>query len=178
MAKKHENAATVQPIADDTVGAGDEYRTNVSALTPHNVRALVQQGITHKMGSEVASKVKNWRDDNPDASESEIADFTAKARADMWDRIVNGVLGVRLGGGPRKRGLEAITEDVAQEFTIAALTAKNPAALPKKGKGYAERLAAIVATAMANPRFAERVHAAAKQRFEAVSDLGDIDLQA
>lgn len=171
MAKaKHET-----PVADESVGSG-EYHTTVSALSAHNIRALVQQGITHKMGSEVGSKVTGFRKEHPNATEDEIASFAQNARDEMWHRITNETLGLRVGGGPRKRGLEAITEDVAEEFTVATLTAKNPKALPKKGKGYAERLAAIVATAMQNPNFAARVHAAAKQRFEAMADLPDVDV--
>ncbi len=99
--------------------------TSVADIPSTNLALLALQGYRHKLGNEVAAKVAAWKktDDGKAASDDEVATFARNARAEMLDKIVNGVLGVRAAGAPRVSGIDALKRAIAIEFLKARLKA-------------------------------------------------------
>lgn len=175
MAKKQHNAEHDTVVPADLVYG--EVRRDMAALPNGTLHALAQRGFTHILGNEIASAISSFKEKNPGASDDDVAAKRAELTTAKLAAMDNGTLGVRVGGA-RVRGIDAVIADVAEEFVIRNVTRKGKAAaLPKKGKGYAAAMAALVANAMANSAFAESVKAEADRRFNA-PDVPDVELVA
>lgn len=131
------DAATNEPTMPTlftwgTKGSPDYCETEITVVPAINLANLALQGYRHKLGNEVAAKVAAYKktDEGKAASEADIASYARDARAEMLDKIVNGVLGVRASSGaPRVSGVEAIRNAVTLK-SLRALLKKNNLALP------------------------------------------------
>ena len=87
-----------------------------------NMFALVQQGLNHKRGNEVSAARVAWlkSDEGKSATESDVTQWVAAKQAEMLDKILHGVLGVRVSAGPRVSGLDALKRTIAVERIKAA----------------------------------------------------------
>ncbi len=87
-----------------------------------NMFALVQQGLNHKRGNEVSAARVAWlkSEEGQTASETDVTAWVAAKQAEMLDKILHGVLGVRVSSGPRVSGLDALKRTIAVERIKAA----------------------------------------------------------
>ena len=87
-----------------------------------NMFALVQQGLNHKRGNEVSAARVAWlkSEEGQTASEADVTAWVAAKQAEMLDKILHGVLGVRVSSGPRVSGIDALKRTIAVERIKAA----------------------------------------------------------
>lgn len=173
MAKKHNDSpegTVAVHIPAGLVLTYGEWSIDATQASPATLAYCLANGFHQSMVDAAAF----GKADKEGKTDDEIDAMARDKRQARFDNIVAGTVGTRV-GGPRKRGLEAIIEDVAEEFALSTLAAHGKPT-PKKGKGYADAVAKIVAVAMQNPRFADRVRTAAQQRFDAAADLPDVDV--
>ncbi len=112
-------------------GTPDYCETSVTDVPSANLANLALQGYRHKLGNEVAAKVAAHKktDEGKAKSDDEIAQYAREARAEMLDKIVNGVLGVRATGAPRVTGVDAIRNAVTLK-SLRVLLKKHNLAIP------------------------------------------------
>jgi hypothetical protein len=111
-----------------TWGTGaDAISTPVADIPAFNLAMLALQGFRHKLGNEVAAKLAAFvkTEDGKGASDADKAAKVAEWRAEMLDKIINGVLGVRASSGPRVSGLDAIKRAVATKLLKVRLVKYN-----------------------------------------------------
>lgn len=126
--------ASAEPIGVfswGTKGTADYLETSVTEIPSRNLSLLALQGYRHKLGNEVAARITAWKksDEGKDADEATVNEKAREFRAEMLDKIVNGVLGVRAAAGPRVTGDEAIRRAVTLE-TLKVFLKKNNLKLP------------------------------------------------
>ena len=87
-----------------------------------NMFALVQQGLNHKRGNEVSAARVAWlkSEEGQNANEADVTAWVAAKQAEMLDKILHGVLGVRVSAGPRVSGIDALKRTIAVERIKAA----------------------------------------------------------
>ncbi len=126
--------ASAEPIGVFTwgqKGTAEYIETPVTDISSRNLSLLALQGYRHKLGNEVAARVAAWKksDEGKDADEATVTAKYAEFRAEMLDKILNGVLGVRATSGVRVTGDEAIKRAVTLEH-LKVFLKKNNLKLP------------------------------------------------
>ncbi len=127
-----ETAPVLNTFTWGTKGSPDYCETDITVVPTANLANLALQGYRHKLGNEVAAKVAAHKktDEGKVKTDDEIAQYAREARAEMLDKIVNGVLGVRASSGaPRVTGTEAIRRTVTVE-SLRKLLKKSNLAMP------------------------------------------------
>lgn len=106
-----------------------------STLPPASLSAMLRRGVSHYLGSEVASKVKAYfdsEDENGNKSEMTEASRAAKVaevRADFLAKLEAGTVGVSV-RGPAVDPVEKIARQLAKAEIVVILK-KNGLAWPK-----------------------------------------------
>lgn len=151
-----------------TKGQPGYLETPVTDIPVPNLASLALQGYRHKLGNEVAAKGVAWRktDAGKAASDSEYADYLVQARAEMLDKIVNGVLGVRASiGAPRATGVDAIRRRITVE-ALRVFLKKHNLAMPT-----GEATIKVAGTDMSRETLIERMYARDKKAIDDAVDL-------
>lgn len=153
---------------------GDEV--DVASLPQASVIALLQRGINHVLGNEVASKVSTAKkatneDGTPKHTEAELSElhdttFAAKVKA-----IMDGALGVRGPGVAKVTPLERLVRDIAEgvlKRQVAAKGLKWP-----HGKGSGDAVKTMVDQYLAVDKYRTAAEGLAKAQLESMATLAN-----
>lgn len=166
---KHTGEMAVVEIPAGLVLSYGEWSINAADASAATLAYCLQNGFHQSMVDAAAF----GKADKEGKSDDEIADMTREARQSRFDSIVAGTVGHRV-GGPRVRGVDKITRDVALERLVAIAAAKGKA-LPK-GKGSAEKIGKLVDMYLSDEGRAADCRAEAERRHASADDAGDFDL--
>lgn len=191
MAKKPKEVETQEvetPVVDMSTlswGDGDEtVSAKIADIPATSLFALSQRGWTHVFGNECASsltaeKKRRAEKGEPALTESEENAFLADKRAAKLAAIMNGTMGVRVGGA-RLSPLDRHMRDIARARLVTDATSKGIKLPSGKNtimvRGKAMTLADLVAARIDRER--DDIKAEAERRIAADSkpaDIGSVD---
>ena len=125
-------------MSDITIAYGENYSVPLASIPLGNVAVLVARSISHKMGNEVSSSLKAFRDRTPEATEADIQAKHRELLDATWTRITTGDLGtVTRASAPKAPAmspLEAETRALVQATILALATEKKVKFVPAKRK--------------------------------------------
>jgi hypothetical protein len=160
---------------------GDEV--DIATLPQTSIVALLQRGINHVLGNEVASKVSTAKKatrggdgpdkDEPKYTEAELAELQDKTFAEKVSAITNGTLGVRGPGVAKVTPLERLVRDIATGVLRRQATAKG--LKWPHGKGSGDAVAAMVDAYLAVAKYRTAAESLAKQQLDAMATLAEGD---
>jgi hypothetical protein len=125
---------TIEPLGTHPWG---EYNLDMDAL-PQKVKvSFILRTFAHKMSNEVSAAVLKIREKDgktADEYDAEYADVTKAKQDEMFDKIMKGEVGLRV-GGPRGDTIENIALELAAKQAEATLSPKGywPKADRKRG---------------------------------------------
>ena len=162
--------------------AGNEIE--YSTLPVQSLVALLQRGINHVLGNEVASKVSTAKravkgGDGPDKDEPKYTDAELEAlENETYDAkvkaILEGELGVRVAGVAKATPFEKVCRDVAWLMIENSPGVKNKSVKLPHGKGSGEARKAMIDNLMANEKLRAIVEGKARERMAEEAALGDL----
>lgn len=104
----------------------NSHGIDFAALPESSRQALLSRGLTHYLGSEVASKVTAWKGKNEGATEEQIAAYKAEVYGEAKQALLDGTVGSNT-RGPRLDPVEAeMTRLAAVEVKAILRGAKMP----------------------------------------------------
>lgn len=100
-----------------------DYTMSPADVPAVSLFALAQRGFTHVLGNEVASALAAYKktEEGAKATEEALEAFAKEKRDAKVAQILAGTLGVRVSGGPRQTGIEAVMRAIAVERLKAKL---------------------------------------------------------
>lgn len=119
-------------MTDTTTETAREYRWGTgpdsttlspSDLPATSIFALVQRGLNHISGNEVASQVAAWKkgEEGSAATDAQIEAYAKTKRDEKLEKIMDGSLGVRAASAPRTTGIASVMHAIAVERLRAKL---------------------------------------------------------
>lgn len=155
-----------------------------TALPVQSIVALMQRGINHVLGNEVASKVSTAKKavkggegadkDEPKYTEAELE----KLESDTYDAkvaaIKAGELGVRVAGVPKATPFEKICREVAWLMIENSPGVKSGKVKLPQGKGSGDARKQMIDNLLANEKLKPIVEAKANERLAEEKALGDL----
>lgn len=191
------DANTTYAIAIDTtpIAQGD-FTLDLVTLPATSARALLQKGLSHFLGNEVASKVTAWKKDNEGASEAEIAETLKVLRTEAIEALLAGKMGARA-GAPRGTSVDTLCTRIAAEQVRAILKQQgitfpegkdkagnvrvleiNAGAVDDDGNPVMSRLtgADLVTRRLAHPTYGPAIRKEAERQMSAIAKVAKTEV--
>lgn len=166
-----------------TVKIGDnevEYTT----LPVQSIVALLQRGINHVLGNEVASKVSTAKKqtkggegadkDEPKYTEAELETLESETYDAKVKAIMEGALGVRVAGVPKATPFMKLCRDIAWRMIQNSPGVQSGKVKLPTGKGSGEARATMIDQLLANEKLRGIVEQKAREEQEANAALGNL----
>ncbi len=156
-------------IANSEVKWGDSVSAKLSDMPEASVVALAQRGFTHVFGNERASYVSGLKkavneDGSATYTEAEVSSLSDDWQTKKLAAIMDGTLGVRVGGGVRMSGIDKVMREIAIK-ELRAIAAAKKATLPRKSEDLNPLIEARLA------KHDARIRAAAQSELDALAEV-------
>lgn len=171
---------TPQKTTVDVGGIEIEY----TSLPVQSIVALMQRGINHVLGNEVASKVSTAKKqtkggegadkDEPKYTEDELTALESSTYDAKVAAIMEGALGVRVAGVPKATPFEKICREVAWLMIENSPNVKAGKVKLPSGKGSGEARKTMIDNLLGNEKLKGIVEAKANERIAEEKALGEL----
>jgi hypothetical protein len=161
---------------------GKEY--TYTDLPVQSIVALMQRGINHVLGNEVASKISTAKKavkggDGADAAQPKYTEAELEAlESETYDAkvkaILEGALGVRVAGVPKATPFEKICREIAWQIIENSPGVKSGKVKLPHGKGSGDARKTMIDNVLNNDKLKALVETKANERMAEEKALGEL----
>lgn len=162
----------------------DGKEVEYTSLPIQSIIALMQRGINHVLGNEVASKVSTAKKavkggdgadkDEPKHTEAELEALETAAYDSKVAAILAGELGVRVAGVPKMGAFDKLCREIAWKMIQNSPGVTSGKVKLPTGKGSGEAKATMIDNLLGNEKLKAIVEQKAKEEQDANKALGEL----